>query len=68
VQVPPPDFQARCDIFRIYTRTMDTDVDVVDLAEETLHYTGADIKNVCREAAMHAIRRDMEHPTVVGLF
>jgi len=35
------------------------DVDLVQLAEKTQGFGGADIAGICREAAMNAIRRQM---------
>ena len=35
------------------------DVDLAQLATETKYYSGADIEALCREAAMHALRRDV---------
>ena len=58
VYVPPPDFRARIEIFKVHTRKMplDSDVDLEELARRTEGYTGADIAAVCREAAMMALR------------
>jgi len=59
--VPPPDRRARLDILRIHTRTMPLaeDVDLEHLAELTEGYTGADLEALCREAALLALRRDI---------
>ncbi|TPX71803.1 hypothetical protein SpCBS45565_g00748 [Spizellomyces sp. 'palustris'] len=57
--VPPPDRRARHEILQIYTRSMAlaTDVDLDYLSGSlTERYTGADLKAVCREAAMEALR------------
>ena len=47
------------EILLIHTRGMPVaeDVDLKDLASELHGYTGADIKSLCREAAMKSIRR-----------
>ncbi|KAJ2558720.1 hypothetical protein EV175_000660 [Coemansia sp. RSA 1933] len=69
VYVPPPDRAARADIFRIKMRNMPSDLtdrDVEALAERTQGYSGADLDNVCREAALLALRRDIQ-ATRVGL-
>ncbi|MCR8473508.1 MAG: CDC48 family AAA ATPase, partial [Crenarchaeota archaeon] len=57
--VPPPDFNARLDIFKVHTRGMPLadDVDLVELAKKTKGFSGADIEALCREAAMTALRR-----------
>ncbi|MEM4676122.1 MAG: AAA family ATPase, partial [Nitrososphaerota archaeon] len=59
--VPPPDLEARYQIFKIHTREMPLDdtVDLRKLAEITEGYTGADIEAVCREAAMVAARENI---------
>ncbi len=58
VYIPPPDKEARKEIFRIHLRgkPLAEDVNIEELAEKTEGYTGADIEAVCREAAMLAIR------------
>ncbi len=62
IYVPPPDKEARKEIFKIHTRNMPLaeDVDLDKLAEITEGYTGADIEAVCREAAMIALREKFE--------
>ena len=61
IYVPPPDVEGRYQIFQIHTREMplDDDVDLRKLAEMTEGYTGADIEAVCREAALIAVREDL---------
>ncbi|KAG0344380.1 hypothetical protein BG004_004518 [Podila humilis] len=58
VYVPPPDVEARRQILDIYTRDipLSEDVDLGSIAQTTNMYTGADLQNVCREAAMIALR------------
>ena len=60
IEVPKPDEEARRKIFDIHTRNMALadDVDLDDLAETTVDMSGADIKAVCTEAGMFAIRDD----------
>ena len=60
IYVSEPDEKSRVQIFKIYTKDMPTakDVDLVQLATLTKYYSGADIEALCREAAMHALRRD----------
>ncbi|KAF9158391.1 hypothetical protein DFQ26_007708 [Actinomortierella ambigua] len=67
VYVPPPDVEARLQILRIYTRgiPLANDVDLEGLARRTELYTGADLQNVCREAAMLALRQRVFLKTVV---
>ncbi len=56
--VPPPDLEARKEIFKIHTRgkPLAEDVNIDELAKRTEGYTGADIAAVCNEATMLAIR------------
>ncbi len=62
IYVSEPDEKSRLQIFKIYTKTMPTakDVDLSQLATLTKYYSGADIESLCREAAMHALRRDVK--------
>jgi len=59
---PAPDLKAREEIFKIHTKPMplDKDVDIKELAKETEGYVGADIEAICRESAMHALRKDIK--------
>lgn len=61
IYVPPPDEEARYEIFKIHTRKMplDDDVDLRELARRTEHYTGADIEAVVIEAGLAAAREDI---------
>jgi len=59
--VPLPDKEARYEIFKVHTKKMPLaeDVDLKKLAEKTEGYTGADIEAICREAAMIALRENI---------
>ncbi len=61
VYVPVPDDATRKKIFEVHTRNMplDKDVDLDWLVEKTRGYVGADIEAICREAAITALRRDI---------
>ncbi|MGB9777999.1 MAG: CDC48 family AAA ATPase [Candidatus Bathyarchaeales archaeon] len=61
IYVPEPDEKTRLQIFKIHTRNMplSKDVSLEQLAALTKNYSGADIEALCREAAMHALRRDV---------
>jgi len=61
IYVPEPNEEGRYQIFKIHTKKMPLakDVDLKYLARMTKGYSGADIKALCREAAMMALRRDM---------
>ena len=61
IYVPEPDEKSRLLIFKLYTKGMPicNDVDLNQLTTMTKYYSGADIESLCREAAMHALRRDV---------
>jgi transitional endoplasmic reticulum ATPase len=61
IYVPEPDEKSRLQIFKLYSQPMPLckDVDLNQLALITRYYSGADIESLCREAAMHALRRDL---------
>jgi ATP-dependent 26S proteasome regulatory subunit len=56
--IPAPDFKSRIEIFKIHTRGMNLDesIDFNRLLSATKDSTGADIKSICTEAGMFAIR------------
>ena len=58
IYVPPPNYEARKEIFKIHLKGVDVsdDVDLDKLAKLTENYTGADIALVVREASMRPIR------------
>jgi transitional endoplasmic reticulum ATPase len=58
-EISVPNEDGRLEILFIHTRGMPVadDVDLKDLAAELHGYTGADIKSLCREAALKSIRR-----------
>jgi len=60
IEVPMPDEAGRDQIFRIHTRAMSVDdnVDYGRLAAMAADASGADIKAICTEAGMFAIRDD----------
>ncbi len=59
IEIGVPNAEGRLEILQIHTRGMplSEDIDLQDLAAELHGYTGADIKALCREAAMKALRR-----------
>ena len=59
IEIGVPNAQGRFEILGIHTRGMPLaqDIDLQELALELNGYTGADIKALCREAAMKALRR-----------
>ena len=61
IYVPEPDEKSKLQIFKIYTKNMPLakDVNLPQLVTMAKNYSGADIEALCREAAMHALRRDV---------
>ena len=59
IEIGVPNAQGRFEILGIHTRGMPLaqDIDLQELASELYGYTGADIKALCREAAMKALKR-----------
>ena len=59
MEISVPNADGRLEILHIHTRGMplSDDVDLKNLATELHGYTGADIKSLCRESAIKAIRR-----------
>ncbi len=62
IDVGLPDEKARLEIFKIHTKRMPLaeDVDLKELAKVTEGFTGADIADVVREAAMTALREALK--------
>jgi transitional endoplasmic reticulum ATPase len=62
IYVPEPDEKSRLEIFKIYTKNMPLakDVDIVQLANMAKNYSGADIEAFCREAALLALRKNVD--------
>ncbi len=62
ILVPTPDERARLEIFKVHVANMplSKDVDVKQLSRDSAGLSGADIEALCREAAMNAMRKNME--------
>jgi len=60
IHVELPDLNERKEIFKVHLKPikMDKNVDVDFLAKQTPGFSGADIANVCNEAALIAARKD----------
>jgi proteasome regulatory subunit len=65
IEIPLPDEKGRAQIFAIHTRRMNlsSDVSMEELAALTEGASGADIKAICTEAGMFAIREDRKEVT-----
>ncbi|MGB9730333.1 MAG: CDC48 family AAA ATPase [Thermoprotei archaeon] len=61
ILVNPPTVEERIEILQIYTRKtpLAPDVDLKEIARRTEGYTGSDLKALVREAALSALREDM---------
>lgn len=59
IEIGVPNVEGRLEILQIHTRGMPLaeDINLIELASGLYGYTGADIKALCREAAMKALRR-----------
>jgi cell division protease FtsH len=67
ILIDKPDRQEREQIFRVHTRNLiiTQDVDMEVLASQTPGFAGAEIANVCNEAALLAARLDKEAVAMV---
>src|ERR671928_256386 len=61
--VAPPDLAGREEILRVHTRgkPLAADVDLPLIARQTAGLTGADLANICNEAAIFAGRQELQH-------
>jgi cell division protease FtsH len=61
--VSPPDLAGREEILRVHTRgkPLASNVDLRHVAKQTSGLTGAELANICNEAAIFAGRRDLDH-------
>jgi transitional endoplasmic reticulum ATPase len=68
IYVPEPGEEGRLQILKIHTKGMPLtkDVNLQELAQLTKGYSGADIESVCREAALYALRKDMNAKEVTN--
>ncbi|MEM4373857.1 MAG: CDC48 family AAA ATPase [Nitrososphaerota archaeon] len=69
VYIPPPDERSRLEILTIYTRDMPLaeDVSLEDMASRSEGFSGADLESLCREAALAALRRDINSEKVTRI-
>lgn len=61
IDIGVPDELGRMEILRIHTKNMklDQDVDLKDISKDTHGYVGADLAQLCSEAALQCIREKM---------
>ncbi|MBF0388046.1 MAG: ATP-dependent zinc metalloprotease FtsH [Candidatus Omnitrophica bacterium] len=62
VMVGLPDINGREGILKVHCRNikLDVDVDLRKISQQTVYFSGADLANVCNEAALLAARRNKE--------
>jgi cell division protease FtsH len=62
IYVDLPEYRERVDIFKVHLRELklDPDFNIDFLARQTPGFSGADIANVCNEAALIAARKDKQ--------
>ncbi|MGM9767981.1 MAG: ATP-dependent zinc metalloprotease FtsH [Candidatus Cryptobacteroides sp.] len=60
IHVDLPELKERCDIFKVHIKglKLSSDFDVEFMAKHTPGFSGADIANVCNEAALTAARKN----------
>merc|ERR1712000_6194 len=65
IEFPPPTVEARADILRIHSRSMNLTrgIDLKKIAEKMNGCSGAELKGVCTEAGMFALRERRIHVT-----
>lgn len=68
IHLPPPDIKGRANIFKVHLKPLKTELDLNAVARKmaafTPGFTGADIANVCNEAALIAARHMKESVTM----
>ncbi|KAJ5708050.1 26S proteasome regulatory subunit [Penicillium malachiteum] len=65
IEFPPPSVEARADILRIHSRSMNLTrgINLTKIAEKMNGCSGAELKGVCTEAGMYALRERRVHVT-----
>ena len=66
IEIPAPDEKAREKILKIHTKKMnlDNEITIPEIAIMTNEMTGADIKSVCTEAGLFALRENKKNITL----
>ncbi|XP_042333115.1 spermatogenesis-associated protein 5-like protein 1 [Sceloporus undulatus] len=67
IYVPPPDDKGRLSVLKICTEKIpvDSNVSLEDIAAQTNLFSGADLENLCKEAALLALQENNVEATVV---
>lgn len=63
ILIDKPDLRGRVEVLKVHTRNikMSPDIDLKLLASQTPGFAGAELANLCNEAALMAARRDKEN-------
>ena len=63
IEVPAPNEEGRLEILKIHTKRMNlsSDINLEDIVALTEGFAGADLKAICTEAGMFAIREERDH-------
>ena len=66
IHVPAPDFNSRISILQFISKQMPfaNDVDTNSLAQKTKNFSGADLVNLCNEAAMCAATKNLDSDVI----
>ncbi len=69
IEIPTPNAEARFEIFKIHLKRMNSakNIDIELLSAKADGSTGADIKSICTEAGMFAIRDDRNKVTMADM-
>ncbi|XP_076983877.1 ATPase family gene 2 protein homolog B isoform X2 [Tamandua tetradactyla] len=67
IYIPPPDEKGRLSILKVCTKSIPVgpDVSLEKLAAETCFFSGADLRNLCKEAALLALQENGLEATTV---
>lgn len=62
ILIPPPDYYARVEMFKLYSKELDlaADVDLEELARRTEGYSGSDIKDIFQTVQLKIVREFFE--------
>ncbi len=62
IYIPPPDYRARIELFKLYTSKINlaSDVDLKELARKTQGYSSSDIRDIVQAAYMRTVREFFE--------
>lgn len=68
IHVPAPDFESRIGILKFASQSMpiSESVDIATLAERTNNFSGADLINLCNEAALCAATKDLQSEVITS--